>query len=143
MNNVILIGRLTRDPELTYLQNEKQTAKARFNLAVDRPGQTGRDKVADFIPIIVFGKQAENCNQYLGKGSLVAVNGRIQTGSYKNRDGQTVYTTDVFANNVEFLGTKISGGNQAQAKEQPQNTPQPAEPPIADGYEAIEEDIPF
>ena len=143
MNNVILIGRLTRDPELTYLQNEKQTAKARFNLAVDRPGQTGRDKVADFIPIIVFGKQAENCNQYLGKGSLVAVNGRIQTGSYKNRDGQTVYTTDVFANNVEFLGSKVvASGDQAQAKEQPQNTPQPAEPPV-DGYEAIEEDIPF
>lgn len=140
MNNVILIGRLTRDPELTYLQNEKQTAKARFNLAVDRPGQTGRDKVADFIPIIVFGKQAENCNQYLGKGSLVAVNGRIQTGSYKNRDGQTVYTTDVFANNVEFLGSKIASGDQA--KEQPQTAPQPAEPPV-DGYEAIEEDIPF
>lgn len=139
MNNVILIGRLTRDPELTYLQNEKQTAKVRFNLAVDRPGQTGRDKVADFIPIIVFGKQAENCNQYLGKGSLVAVNGRIQTGSYKNRDGQTVYTTDVFANNIEFLGTKIASGDQA--KEQPQT--QPAEPPVADGYEAIEEDIPF
>lgn len=142
MNNVILIGRLTRDPELTYLQNEKQTAKARFNLAVDRPGQTGRDKVADFIPIIVFGKQAENCNQYLGKGSLVAVNGRIQTGSYKNRDGQTVYTTDVFANNVEFLGTKVAASGD-QAKEQPQNTPQPAEPPATDGYEAIEEDIPF
>lgn len=142
MNNVILIGRLTRDPELTYLQNGKQTAKARFNLAVDRPGQTGRDKVADFIPIIVFGKQAENCNQYLGKGSLVAVNGRIQTGSYKNRDGQTVYTTDVFANNVEFLGTKVAASGD-QAKEQPQTAPQPAEPPVADGYEAIEEDIPF
>lgn len=130
MNNVVLTGRLARDPELTYLQNEKHTAKTRFTLAVNREGQ--RD-VADFVPIIVFGKQAENCNQYLGKGSLVAVNGRIQTGSYKNRDGQTVYTTDVFANNVEFLGTKVAdSGDQAQ----------PAEPP-ADGYEAIEEDIPF
>ena len=138
MNNVVLTGRLVRDPELTYLQNEKHTAKTRFTLAINREGQ--RD-VADFVPIIVFGKQAENCNQYLGKGSLVAVNGRIQTGSYKNRDGQTVYTTDVFAN-VEFLGTKTAGGDQAQAKEQPQNAPQPAEPP-ADGYEAIEEDIPF
>lgn len=140
MNNVVLTGRLVRDPELTYLQNEKHTAKTRFTLAINREGQ--RD-VADFVPIIVFGKQAENCNQYLGKGSLVAVNGRIQTGSYKNRDGQTVYTTDVFANNVEFLGTKLAAsGDQAQAKEQPQNAPQPAEPP-ADGYEAIEEDIPF
>lgn len=139
MNNVILIGRLVRDPELTYLQNEKHTAKTKFTLAVNREGQ--RD-VADFVPIIVFGKQAENCNQYLGKGSLVAVNGRIQTGSYKNREGQTVYTTDVFANNVEFLGTKVASGDQAQAKEQSQTAPQPAEPP-ADGYEAIEEDIPF
>lgn len=141
MNNVVLTGRLVRDPELTYLQNEKHTAKTRFTLAVNREGQ--RD-VADFIPIIVFGKQAENCNHYLGKGSLVAVNGRIQTGSYKNRDGQTVYTTDVFANNVEFLGTKVASGDQAQAKEQPQTAPQqPAEPPVTDGYEAIEEDIPF
>lgn len=137
MNNVVLTGRLVRDPELTYLQNEKHTAKTRFTLAVNREGQ--RD-VADFIPIIIFGKQAENCNQYLGKGSLVAVNGRIQTGSYKNRDGQTVYTTDVFANGVEFLSSKVANGDQA--KEQPQNAPQPAEPP-ADGYEAIEEDIPF
>lgn len=134
MNNVVLTGRLVRDPELTYLQNEKHTAKTRFTLAVNREGQ--RD-VADFIPIIIFGKQAENCNQYLGKGSLVAVNGRIQTGSYKNRDGQTVYTTDVFANGVEFLSSKVASGDQA--KEQPQNAPQPA----ADGYEAIEEDVPF
>lgn len=140
MNNVILIGRLARDPELTYLQNEKQTAKTRFTLAVDRPGQTGRDKVADFIPIIVFGKQAENCDRYLGKGSQVAVNGRIQTGSYKNRDGQTVYTTDVFANNVEFLNTKVA--NSDQAKESPVESP--VEPPaVAEEYEAIEEDIPF
>jgi single-strand binding protein len=140
MNNVVLTGRLARDPELIYLQNEKHTAKTRFTLAINREGQ--RD-VADFVPIIVFGKQAENCNQYLGKGSLVAVNGRIQTGSYKNRDGQTVYTTDVFANNVEFLGTKVASGDQTQAKEQPQTAPQPAEPPVTDGYEAIEEDIPF
>ena len=140
MNNVALIGRLAREPELVYLQNEKQTAKARFTLAVDRPGQTGRDKVADFIQIIVFGKQAENCDRYLGKGSQVAVNGRIQTGSYKNRDGQTVYATDVIANNVEFLNTKVA--NSDQAKESPVESP--AEPPaIAEGYEAIEEDIPF
>ena len=140
MNNVVLIGRLARDPELVYLQNEKNTAKARFTLAVDRQGQTGRDKVADFIQILVFGKQAENCDKYLGKGSQVAVNGRIQTGSYKNRDGQTVYTTDVVANNVEFLNTKVA--NSDQAKEQSQTAPQPAEPPM-EGYEAIEEDIPF
>lgn len=140
MNNVVLIGRLARDPELVYLQNEKNTAKARFTLAVDRPGQTSRDKVADFIQILVFGKQAENCDKYLGKGSQVAVNGKIQTGSYKNRDGQTVYTTDVVANNVEFLNTKVANGDQT--KEQSQTAPQPAEPPM-EGYEAIEEDIPF
>lgn len=102
MNNVALIGRLVRDPELSYTTS--QTALCKFTIAVDR--QSKEEKTADFIRIVVWGKQAENCDRYLFKGKQVAVNGRIQTGSYKDKDGKTVYTTDVIANNVEFLGRK-------------------------------------
>ncbi|WP_312093422.1 single-stranded DNA-binding protein [Aminipila sp.] len=99
MNNIVLIGRLTKDPEVRYIA-ETQMAVATFTLAVNRPG---KDKGADFPRITVFGKQAENCERFLTKGRLVGIQGRIQTGSYKNKDGVTVYTTDVVANNVEFL----------------------------------------
>lgn len=99
MNNIVLIGRLTRDPEVRYIA-ETQMAVATFTLAVNRPG---KDKVADFPRITTFGRQAENCERFLAKGRLVGIQGRLQTGSYKNKDGVTVYTTDVVANNVEFL----------------------------------------
>lgn len=108
MNSVVLIGRLTRDPELRYIQSG--TAVTRFTLAVDR--NLSREKkqemesrnqpTADFINIVVWGKQAENCANYLAKGRLVGVQGRIQTGSYE-KDGIRRYTTDVVASNVEFL----------------------------------------
>lgn len=104
MNNVILIGRLCRDPELSYTTT--QTAICKFTLAVDRPTRAGEDKTADFIRITVFNAQAENSNRYLKKGNKCAVNGRIQTGSYKDRDGKTVSTFDVVANNVEFLDSR-------------------------------------
>ena len=103
MNSVVLIGRLARDPELSYTPNT-QTAVTRFTLAVDRPRRQGEDQGADFIRITVFGRQAETCDRYLSKGRQAAVLGRIQTGSYKNREGATVYTTDVIADRVEFLG---------------------------------------
>ena len=106
MNSVVLIGRLARDPELSYTANT-QTAMCRFTIAVDRPRRQGEDQGADFIRITVWGRQAETCDRYLTKGRQVAVMGRIQTGSYKNREGVTVYTTDVVADRVEFLG----GGN--------------------------------
>ena len=106
MNNVVLIGRLTRDPEIRYI-SESQTAVATFSLAVDRP--FSREKQADFIRITVFGKTAENCEKYLKKGRMTAVQGRIQTGSYKNKDGVTVYTTDVVADRVEFIDWGNSG----------------------------------
>lgn len=99
MNSVILIGRLARDPELSY--TPQQTAVTHFTLAVDR---MKKEDGADFIRVTVFGKQAENCDRYLRKGRQVAAHGRIQTGSYKNKDGVTVYTTDVIADRVEFLG---------------------------------------
>ena len=108
MNQVILIGRLVRDPELSYTPNT-QSAMCRFTIAVDRPRRQGEDAGADFIRITVWGRQAETCDRYLSKGRQVAVAGRIQTGSYKNREGVTVYTTDVVADRVEFLG-----GGQSQ-----------------------------
>ena len=159
MNQVILIGRLARDPELSYTPNTN-TACCRFNLAVDRPRRNGEDQGADFIRITVWGRQAETCDRYLSKGRQVAVMGRIQTGSYKNRNGETVYTTDVVAERVEFLG----GGQQMAGKlESAENTrtagtestmSQPKgkleESQIAMGFDdlpdtftAAEDDIPF
>ena len=101
MNSVQLIGRLTKDVEVRYTQG--QTAVAKFSVAVDR---LTKEKQTDFIPVTVFGRQAETCGQYIGKGSKVAVEGRIQTGKYNDKDGRTVYTTDVIANRVEFLDSR-------------------------------------
>lgn len=110
MNQVILIGNLTRDPECRYAP-ETQMAICTFTLAISK----GKDKGADFPRVTVFGKQAENCERFLAKGRKVAVQGKIATNSYKNKDGATVYTTDVVANNVEFLewGDKPSNGGNA------------------------------
>lgn len=114
MNNVVLIGRLARDPELSYTPNT-QTAVCRMTVAVDRPKRQGEDQGADFIRVTVWGRQGENCDRFLSKGRQVAVRGRIQTGSYKNREGVTVYTTEVVADNVEFLGGGSgNGGNGGQ-----------------------------
>lgn len=103
MNCVLLIGRLTRDPDVKLTSETQKTSVANFTLAVDRPKGKDKEKLTDFPRITVFGKQAENCEKYLAKGRLVGIQGRIQTGSYKNKDGVTIYTTDVIANNVEFL----------------------------------------
>lgn len=111
MNEVVLIGRLTRDPEIRYTNS--QMAVCTFTLAVDRPFSRNRQdggQTADFIRITVFDRQAENCSRYLSKGRQAAVQGRIQTGSYVNKEGRTVYTTDVVANRVEFLDSR--GGAQ-------------------------------
>ncbi len=102
MNSVVLIGRLTRDPEIRYTAST-QMAVATFTIAIDRPVRSGGEKQTDFPRITVFGRQAENCERYLAKGRLVGVQGRLQTGSYQNKDGVTVYTTDVVADRVEFL----------------------------------------
>ena len=128
MNSVMLIGRLTRDPELSYTPS--QMAKCTFSVAIDRPTKPGAEKQADYPRIVVWGKQAENCSKYLAKGRQVGIEGRIQTGSYKNKNGDTVYTTDVIANRVEFLSSD-------RAAEKPKQTSQ------ADMFEAIEEEVPF
>ena len=117
MNQVVLIGRLARDPELSYTPNT-QSAMCRFTIAVDRPRRNGEDAGADFIRITVWGRQAETCDRYLSKGRQVAVAGRIQTGSYKNREGVTVYTTDIVADRVEFLGGGQGGQKGGQGSYQ-------------------------
>ena len=145
MNNVVLIGRLARDPELSYTPSN-QTPLCRFTLAVDRPRRNGEDAGADFIRITVWGKQAETCDRYLNKGRQVAVTGRIQTGSYKNRDGQTVYTTDVVADRVEFLGS--GNGNSSNTSntisfEQAGPAMSGGFDDLPDTFQAAEDDIPF
>lgn len=108
MNIVVLIGRLTADPELR--QTQAGTAVAGFSLAINRGrDRDGNDLGADFPRVTVWGRQAENCSQYLHKGDQCAVSGRLQTGKYQNRSGDTVYTTDVIAKQVEFLGKAGTG----------------------------------
>ncbi len=148
MNNVVLIGRLTRDPDVRYAA-QSQMAVCRFTIAIDRPMRQGNgEKQTDFPSIVVFGKQAENCEKFLTKGLLVGVQGRIQTGSYTNKDGATVYTTDVVADRVEFLEwkDKASQGQGGYRPAAPVNSaPMGQEEPsqIPEGFSAIEEDIPF
>lgn len=123
MNNVVLIGRLTRDPELRYIPTG--TPVSQFTIAVDR--NLSREKkqemesrnqpTADFIRIVVWGKQAENCANYLVKGSQVGVQGRIQTSSYDDKNGNRVYVTDVVADRVEFLGGGGTGNKSSQYNE--------------------------
>jgi len=131
---VVLIGRLTRDPELRYVA-ESQMAVASFSVAIDRVQRAGKEKQTDFPRVTVFGNQAENCQKYLTKGKLVGIQGRLQTGSYKNKDGTTVYTTDVVAERVVFLEWGDKGGAAVQTR---------PEPGIPEGFQALEDDdVPF
>ena len=135
MNSVILIGRLTKDPEVRYTGD--QMAVASFTLAVDRPKRADKEKETDFPRITVFGKQAENCERYLTKGKLAAVQGKIQTGSYTNKDGQKVYTTDVVANQVQFLewGEKTERTGQDGEGSQTKH-----EDGIPSGFQVVDDD---
>lgn len=136
MNHVVLIGRLTKDPEVRYI-SESQMAVANFTIAVDRPTKQGEEKKADFPRVTVFGRQAENCERFLAKGRRVGIDGRIQTGSYE-KDGQTVYTTDVIANKVEFIDFPPRDENtqQGQPQQSYQQPPQQGyqQPPQQQGY---------
>jgi single-strand DNA-binding protein len=146
MNSVVLIGRLTRDPEVRYTAGT-QMAVASFTIAIDRPVRAGGEKQTDFPRITVFGKQAENCEKFLTKGRLVGVQGRIQTGSYKNRDGVTVYTTDVVADRVEFLEwgdrAQSSGSTRQNTSSSYQQPADDFEDDMPDSFQAIDEDVPF
>lgn len=117
MNKVILIGRVVRDADIRYSQGANTTCVARYTLAVDRKFKQEGQPTADFINCIAFGKLGEFAEKYLHKGIKIAVTGRIQTGSYKNKDGNTVYTTDVVAEEQEFCESK------SQSNSQPQPTP--------------------
>lgn len=147
MNKVILMGRLTRDPEVRYSQGENATAIARYTLAVDRRFSRNNDEqTADFISCVAFGKSGEFAEKYLHKGTKIAVTGRIQTGSYTNKDGVKVYTTDVVVEDQEFAESKnASGGNNNAGGFAPANRPAPAA--AGDGFmnipDGIDEELPF
>ena len=161
MNKVVLMGRLTRDPDVRYSQGETPLAIARYTLAVDRRFKRNGEQDADFINCVAFGRTAEFAEKYLKQGTKMVVSGRIQTGSYTNKDGQRVYTTDVVVEEQDFAESKAAassytggyqqqGGYQSapepQAAPAPTNRPAPSEA-VSDGFmtipEGIEEELPF
>ena len=137
MNKVVLMGRLTRDPEVRYSQGENSMAIARYTLAVDRRGRrdnTDNSQTADFISCVAFGKSAEFAEKYLHQGTKICISGRIQTGSYTNRDNQKVYTTEVIVEDQEFAESKnASGGAGMGGGYQPDSRPQPSSA-VGDGF---------
>lgn len=137
MNKAIIIGRMTRRADIRYTQGENQTCIARFTLAVNRKFAKEGEKSADFISCIAFGKIAEFLERYGDKGIKFVVEGRIQTGSYTNKDGRTVYTTDVVVEQVEFAESKSSNA----AADQNRNIP--PEEGFMEIPEGIEEELPF
>lgn len=140
MNKVILCGRLTKDPEVRYSSGDKQTAIARYNLAVDRRFKSqGEEQTADFINCVVFGRGAEFAENYLHQGTKIIAEGRIQTGSYINKDGKRVYTTDVVVENQEFAESKAASENNAGFVPQPAAAAPTA--PAGDGFMNIPDNI--
>jgi single-strand DNA-binding protein len=147
MNKAILIGRLTRDPNMRYSQGESSTAVARFTLAVDRRfKRAGDGQDADFIGCVCFGKTAEFVEKYFRQGMKMAAVGRIQTGSYTNNEGQKVYTTDVVVEEVEFAESKSSNPNPSAGDYQKDFSPEPSSA-MGDGFmnipDGIDEELPF
>ena len=144
MNKVILMGRLTRDPEVRYSSGDNAMAIARYSLAVDRRFRRNNDEqTADFINCVAFGKAGEFAEKYFRKGTKVAITGRIQTGSYTNKDGQKVYTTDVVVEEQEFAESKNAASSDngfVPAKSEPASE-------ITDGFmnipDGIDEELPF
>ena len=137
MNKVILMGRLTRDPEVRYSAGENALAIARYTLAVDRRFRRDGEATADFISCVSFGRTAEFAEKYFRQGLKIIVSGRIQTGSYTNRDGQKVYTTEVVVEEQEFAESR-----RAQEGQPPAEGPAPADglPDIPDD---IDDELPF
>jgi len=148
MNKVILMGRLTRDPDVRYSQGENSTAGARFTVAVDRRvsrNNADGQQTADFIGCVAFGRTAEFAEKYLRKGTKIALSGRIQTGSYTNKDGQKVYTTDVVAEDVEFAESKASAQQNAGGYDAPSQAPGEPTPANSDfiNIPSGVDDLPF
>jgi single-strand DNA-binding protein len=142
MNNWVGIGRLVADPEIRYIP-ESQTAVGKFKIAID--DGYGDKKTTDFIPIVCFGKTAENVEKFLSKGKLCAVHGRIKTGSYKNKEGVTVYTTEINSDRVEFLEPKQREFKAEDENQDIKYDPKGKPPAIPEGFQALEDDddIPF
>ena len=148
MNKVVLVGRLTRDPEVRYSQGNNATAVARYTVAVDRRLKRDGEPTADFIPCVVFGRSAEFAEKYFRQGMRVLVSGRIQTGSYVNKEGQKVYTTEVILDDQEFADSKGSASDMGgYAQSAPSQRPAPTSA-IGDGFMNIpdgveDEGLPF
>lgn len=143
MNKVILMGRLTRDAEVRYSQGDASTAVARFSLAVDRRfKRDGDEQTADFINCVAFGRTGEFMERFGRKGTKFLVEGRIQTGSYTNKDGQKVYTTDVVVDQAEFAESKSSNDNGGISADRPSPSGS-----SGDGFmnipDGIDEELPF
>lgn len=133
MNSANLIGRLTRDPDIRYTQ--EQMCVAHFTLAVDRPAKKGKKAEADFISCAAFGKTAEIVEKYVRKGNQMGLSGRIRTGAYTNKDGQKVYTTEVVTDRVYLIG----GRSKAEEPDQPD----PNDVPAPEGFDYLDDDLPF
>lgn len=146
MNKVILMGRLTRDPEVRYTQGDNASAVARFSLAVDRRFKKDGEQTADFINCVAFGKTGEFIEKYGRKGTKFVVEGHIQTGSYTNKDGQKVYTTDVVVEQVEFAESKAASGQNGNQSSSAPTRPEPASAD-SNGFmnipDSIDEELPF
>ena len=144
MNKVILMGRLTRDPDIRHSAGENSAAVVRYTLAVDRRYKREGDAGADFISCVAFGHSAEFAQKYFRQGLKVVVTGRIQTGSYTNRDGNKVYTTDVAVEEQEYAESKAAG--QRNREESSQERPEPM-PVDENGFmnipDGIDEELPF
>lgn len=144
MNRWIGMGRLTADPNVTYTSGNEPMAVARFNLAIDRPK---KDAGADFIPCVCFGKTAESAEKMLKKGTKICVEGRIQTGSYTNKDGVRVYTTEVVVEEQEFAESKNSSSNDGGYQNGGDSYSRPQASGATEGFmnipEGIDEDLPF
>ena len=144
MNKVILMGRLTRDPEVRYSAGENSMAIARYTLAVDRRFKRDGEATADFISCVAFGRAAEFAERYFRQGIRIVVSGRIQTGSYTNRDGNKVYTTDVVVEEQEFAESKAASASNSGYQASPSPSPSAD---IGDGFmnipDGIDEELPF
>ena len=147
MNKVILMGRLTRDPEVRYSAGENSQAVARYTIAVDRRFKRDGEATADFIGCVAFGRQAEFAEKYLHQGTKIVVTGRIQTGSYTNRDGQKVYTTDVVVEDQEFAESKNADSGNRPAENVQKNLSRNNQPVDESGFmnvpEGIDDELPF
>lgn len=141
MNKVILMGRLTRDPEVRYSSGENALAIARYTLAVDRRFRKDNEASADFIGCVAFGKGGEFAEKYLRQGTKIVVTGRIQTGSYTNREGQKVYTTEVVVEDQEFAESKAASQNNSQTSAGNRQQPPPPMPTDKDGFMQIPDGI--